>query len=628
MVQGTESWWLAQTNLALTNQVPAAAECQMQVPDPRNLLSRLSTIHTFIHSRQTCHFVRPDEFPPHCCLLVTSESKLLRRPRVPFFPSRCSGISIAGPFSTSIDGSSNLPTSCSPFVDERSNSVHKTTHSFLTTAILAGLAGGAYAAHEGGFAVLHFHSSKQKEIARGRVDPIVTPGGTAQHVHGAMGASGFSRDATGQSLKRSRCTNSRAKEDLSSYWFPWLYFHDEETDTFEPVDISYVNVYYFFDRTNDDIKAFPTGLQFVAGNASTRVSPGTHGRTNIDPSKGTVQPVQWTCPRANSNYDNPPSWPLDSDGSLAGERNPRNHGAGTGFPSVDCDGKYSPLRADVHMPSCYNPEAGLDAHKTNSAYPSDAGDGRVDCPEGWIHVPHMFYEVYWDTPKFRERWPSHGQPFVLSNGDVSGYSLHADFMAAWDEDALQTAIDNCNVGHAGLHTCPGITENTVDDCVGEFQFQELVTGVLDTLPGNLPLQGWSYGVDNGGGAGSIVDDVLPEPVETVLPIHHAPELDDARPTPVFSTIQEPESPEPTPAPESQPEPAPEPVQEPVEEEPVQGEPEPEPTTSCKKKAKTVWETVTVTATATQIVSEPAPTPLEKMRRHVHHHALRHRSLRK
>lgn len=114
----------------------------------------------------------------------------------------------------------------------------------LTTAILAGLAGGAYAAHDGGFAVLQFHSSKQKEIARARVDPIVSPGKTSEHVHGAMGASGFTKDATGETLKHSRCTNARAKEDKSSYWFPWLYFHDQEANTFEPVEINYVNVYY------------------------------------------------------------------------------------------------------------------------------------------------------------------------------------------------------------------------------------------------------------------------------------------------------------------------------------------------------------------------------------------------
>lgn len=321
---------------------------------------------------------------------------------------------------------------------------------------------------------------------------------------------------------------------------------------------------------------------------------------------------------------------------MAGERDPRNHGAGTGFPNVDCDGRYSPLRADIHMPSCYNPEAGLDAWKVNSAFPTDAGSGRLDCPEGWIHLPHMFFEVYWDTAKFRDRWPSEGQPFVLSNGDATGYSLHADFIAAWDEDALQTAIDNCNVGHGGMHTCPGLSENTDDDCVGEYSFREMVTGVLDTLPGDLPLRGWKYGTgnsdggdggDGGDGADSgdngdngnddAVDDGLPSLDD--LPIQHAPEQDEERPAPIFSTVNgDAEVPEPTPAPEPEFEPEPEP----------EFEPEPEPTTSCKKNVKTVWETVTVTATATKVLPEPAATPADHKRRHVHYHALRHRSLRK
>ncbi len=154
-------------------------------------------------------------------------------------------------------------------------------------------------------------------------------------------------------MAKSKCTSAKIKEDNSAYWFPWLYFQDPQTQEFEPVQIHYVNVYYFFEKSDDDIVPFPQGLQLVAGNASTRVDPGTQGRMNYvsDDSGSKIQPVHWTCPRDNNNFDSPPSWPSNSDGSSAGIRDPNNKGSGVGFPDVTCDGFASPLRADIHMPS-------------------------------------------------------------------------------------------------------------------------------------------------------------------------------------------------------------------------------------------------------------------------------------
>lgn len=91
------------------------------------------------------------------------------------------------------------------------------------------------------FALLQFNGP---EIVRGRIDPIVFPGRVSEHVHGVMGGSAFAADATGESMARSTCTNAKAADDKSAYWFPWLYFHDPITRRFEPVDIGYVNVYY------------------------------------------------------------------------------------------------------------------------------------------------------------------------------------------------------------------------------------------------------------------------------------------------------------------------------------------------------------------------------------------------
>lgn len=179
-----------------------------------------------------------------------------------------------------------------------------------------------------------------------------------------------------------------------------------------------------FEATTDKIKAFPPGLRILVGDPDKRTPPKTGGKSIKDHADGTPQPIQFTCPRSN---DNAPLYPTDSDGLHgAGIQDPNNKGAGVGFPDQDCDGYASPLRADIHFPSCYNPKAGLRNYKENMDFPT-----KGNCPEGWIHYPHMFYEVYWDTPAFKDRWtPGKGsQPFVLSNGDQTGYSLHGDFVS-------------------------------------------------------------------------------------------------------------------------------------------------------------------------------------------------------
>jgi hypothetical protein len=376
---------------------------------------------------------------------------------------------------------------------------------FSTTAAIAALSGLASAAKdERTFAVLRFTN---KFLTKGSVDPLVTPNKVSTHAHQVMGGSNFGLGSTGEDLMKSTCTNALIKGDFSNYWFPKLYFHDDKKDNFEEVEVMYVNVYYFFDATNDDIKAFPKGLGIFSGDAMTRVAPAAGASLNLNPLDGDVNPISWVCPRDGGNTEANVPWPKGSDGTKFGMVT-SDLGAGVGFPNQNCDRLYSPLRMDVHFPSCYNPEKDLLDYKNNMAFP-EVKNGKSDCPKGWIHVPHLFLEVYWETDKFANRWTPGGdsQPFVLSNGDVTGYSSHADFMAGWDEDVLQGIIDNCNAGTEGMDKCPGITVNnedcTIPNPAGE---EEKCTGTMSALPGNNPLSGFSYGaapdMPSGGGSGS------------------------------------------------------------------------------------------------------------------------------
>ncbi|EHK24609.1 uncharacterized protein TRIVIDRAFT_31434 [Trichoderma virens Gv29-8] len=352
------------------------------------------------------------------------------------------------------------------------------------------MAGVAAAKDSRTFAVLRFTN---KGLVTTRADPIVNPGVPSGHVHNVLGGSGFSFSSTGEELLKSNCSTALVKGDYSNYWYPTLYFHDPKTGNLEYVDVYYTNVYYFFEATNDQIKAFPTGLQMLAGNSMSRTVPAAGGGDQLDPSKGPIGNVQFTCPRTSYN---PPSYPVGSDGSKAGMVDPNNQGAGVGFPDVTCDGMYSPLRLDIHFPSCYNPKAGLTNYKENTAFPTDAGNGKQDCPPGWIHTPHIFFEVYYDTQPYKGRWTENQgtQPFVFSTGDVTGYSGHADFMAAWDEELLQHIIDTCDAGDAGMDQCPGLFYGlNKGDCTIPPLVNEQVMGTLTKLPGNNPLSGFQYG---------------------------------------------------------------------------------------------------------------------------------------
>lgn len=155
---------------------------------------------------------------------------------------------------------------------------------------------------------------------------------------------------------------------------------------------------------------------------------------------------------------------------------------------------------DVHFPSCYDPSKDLTDYANNMAFPTiNYATGKQNCPDGWTHVPHLFYEMYWNTPLFADRWtPDQGyQPFVLSNGDLSGCAAHGDFLAAWDEDILQHIIDTCNAGDLGMDQCAGITvRDKSASCNVASPIDEDITGNLTSLPGSNPVEGWgtTYGM--------------------------------------------------------------------------------------------------------------------------------------
>lgn len=141
---------------------------------------------------------------------------------------------------------------------------------------------------------------------------------------------------------------------------------------------------------------------------------------------------------------------------------------------------------------------------------------KQNCPSGFIHVPHLFFELYWNTIDFADRWTSFqgDQPFTLSNGDLSGCSAHGDFMAAWNTTILQHIIDTCDAGDIGMDQCAGITvRDASTECHAPSPIDEVITGNLTALPGNNPPVGWGMG---GGGSEASISTAAAETTNIVV----------------------------------------------------------------------------------------------------------------
>jgi len=71
-----------------------------------------------------------------------------------------------------------------------------------------------------------------------------------------------------------------------------------------------------------------------------------------------------------------------------------------------------------------------DDHKSHVSYPVDGNYDGGRCPKSHpVHLVTLFYEVYYDTKSFKDKWYGDGQPFVFANGDTTGYGYHGDFVS-------------------------------------------------------------------------------------------------------------------------------------------------------------------------------------------------------
>ncbi|KAI1843964.1 hypothetical protein JX266_009830 [Neoarthrinium moseri] len=322
-----------------------------------------------------------------------------------------------------------------------------------------------------------------------RMDPIVSLGTTAQHAHVVHGSSGFSESADYDALTGGSCTSCAATEDLSAYWTPAMYFAHSD-GTFELVEqVGGMLSYYLLRDPKNNVKAFPKGFRMIAGDTNRRnytlgdVSQPDPGQSSWESLGQTTQDaleqraLGFNC----LNYNK------DAEASLY-----RHFMPDKAYLDANCpDG----LRLELAFPSCWNGKD-LDStnHRSHMAYPDLVQDGA--CPEGFeTRLVTLFYETIWNTAAFAS---SDGY-FVMANGDPTGFGYHGDFMTGWDEDFLQSAVEQCTNLSGVLSDCPLFTlqdEATQNECKLEsmpalLKVENVIGGALDTLnslPGNVAIE--------------------------------------------------------------------------------------------------------------------------------------------
>jgi len=289
-----------------------------------------------------------------------------------------------------------------------------------------------------------------------RADPIVTPGQVSGHLHTIMGANNFNFTTSYAQARKATCSTCTVKQDMSTYWTPSLFFQ-AKNGSFTPVkQVGGATIYYLQRKEpGEKLLAFPPDFRMIAGNPNAR----------SDKKTLESQAVSFAC------LGGPPS----------AETN--------GFPTRNCP---NGLRMQVFFPSCWNgKDVDSPNHKSHMAYPSryNSGPCPASHPKRFIS---LFYEVMFSVDDFKNDWTDGKWPFVLSNGDSTGYGFHGDFLNGWDVPTLQKAVDECNDNSGDVKKCGAfefVTDREAQDCMLMPAIKEQTTGWLKALPGCNPVSG-------------------------------------------------------------------------------------------------------------------------------------------
>jgi hypothetical protein len=339
-------------------------------------------------------------------------------------------------------------------------------------AVTAGLATTASAFTCTGNYFSFFNRGNGDSLTYARMDPSLYPGTVSPHLHSFDGANGLASTTTYKGLMDSTCTTARVKSDKSLYWRPSLFWNGNGTGNYRVPETA-SKIYYKYGDADKwaNVTGFPEDFNMIAGQPTKRADG--------DNPAG----VRWACHQPDGRDDK-----IFTNGFPKGFQS-----CAYGFAS------------EVTFPSCWNGQKTdpKDPH-AHMAYPTGAGGvGIENCPTTHraARFPTIFIEFWYDISSFNGQYAASSSPWVLSNGDNTGYGFHGDFMNGWEKGVLEKATQEtggcncgCGCGQTEMETCFG-AENVNKNDDPEF----LKCGVmaassaeaakkLDTLPGCNPIQ--------------------------------------------------------------------------------------------------------------------------------------------
>lgn len=269
--------------------------------------------------------------------------------------------------------------------------------SVVYTAILATAASAAAFDCTGPY--FSFYNRGGKAMSYQRLDPALFPGTESPHLHSFDGGNALTASMGSDTAQSSFCTTARIKPDKSLYWRPTLFWNGNNTGFYRVPD-KFLKIYYKFGDYGNiraNVTEFPEGFQMMAGNPFKRSDDGKNPGG-----------VKWVC--LGDNYS-------------------RIEAAG--FPKGFTSCKEG-LITEITFPACWNGKD-LDPNDPAShmAWPTAGGQGLEACPDGFrvARFPSIFIEFWYDVTAFDGQYSSDKIPWVLSNGDPTGYGFHADFVS-------------------------------------------------------------------------------------------------------------------------------------------------------------------------------------------------------
>ncbi|KAL9103550.1 MAG: hypothetical protein Q9163_001428 [Psora crenata] len=320
----------------------------------------------------------------------------------------------------------------------------------------------------GSYFVLH---AQGKPLVSTRLDPIMAPDMTpSSHVHEIYGANKFQASWDFDTAQSSTCTNMGPKVDHSNYWFPALYFHGAN-GSYNKVPPNLAIYYHFDTRDNGPRTMFPNGFKMISGNPRLR--------HNDSETEYNTRSIRWKC------------------------HGPDKESVGA-FPEgvTACPGAHG-FSGEIWFPFCWD---GINDFDRTDPFKHVVfgvnGQQGGKCPESHPKaLPQLFMEFHHDISAFTDK-PGAADPWVLAQGDPTGYGLHADFINGWEDGprSLKDAIavdpsdptkTKCYTGLSkeGLSACFDIySPDEMYNCRVAATVQEDVDGPMQALPGCNPIQ--------------------------------------------------------------------------------------------------------------------------------------------